>query len=55
MKENEKFQFSTFADKLEMFKASRGRTQVLNMVEHLNKLKIEGNSYFFVDLPLIVI
>jgi len=44
MKENEKFQFSTFADSLEMFQPKKGMAQLASMVEYLNNAKIKGYS-----------
>lgn len=44
MKENEKFQFSTFSDKIEVFQSRRGRSQLAAMVHHLTHLKTGGIS-----------
>lgn len=44
MKENEKFQFSTFAESLEVFQAKRGMSQLANMVQYLNNIKTKGHS-----------
>lgn len=44
MKENEKFQFSTFSDKLSVFQPKRGMGQLMAMVDHLNSIKTEGQS-----------
>lgn len=44
MRENEKFQFSTFAEKLEVFQSRRGMSQLANMVYHLNNVKTSGTS-----------
>ena len=44
MKENEKFQFSTFSDDLEVFQSRRGMSQLAAMVHHLNNLKTGGIS-----------
>ena len=44
MKENEKFQFSTFSDELEVFQSKRGVGQLMAMVEHLNSVKPKGRS-----------
>ena len=44
MKENEKFQFSTFADNLEVFQPRRGMSQLAGMIFHLNSLKTKGHS-----------
>jgi uncharacterized protein (DUF58 family) len=44
MRENEKFQFSTFAEQLEVFQPRRGMSQLASMVLHLNNTKTEGHS-----------
>lgn len=44
MKENERFQFSTFSEKLDVFQPKRGMSQLANMVQHLNNLKTQGHS-----------
>jgi uncharacterized protein (DUF58 family) len=44
MKENERFQFSTFSEKLEVFQPKRGMSQLANMVQHLNSVKTKGHS-----------
>lgn len=44
MKENERFQFSTFSEKLDVSQPKRGMSQLANMVQHLNNLKTNGNS-----------
>ncbi|MBI4149955.1 DUF58 domain-containing protein [Candidatus Woesearchaeota archaeon] len=44
MRQNEKFQYSIFADKLYHFRPARGMHQVINMVESLNKIKPAGTS-----------
>jgi len=44
MKENEKFQFCTFADGLSVFQPKRGMGQIVAMVDHLNSLKTKGSS-----------
>lgn len=44
MKENEKFQFSTFSDDLEVFQPRRGMSHLAAMVHHLNNLKKGGIS-----------
>ena len=46
MKENEKFQFSIFADTLVSFKSRRGMHQLANTVVYLNKLKPTGMTNF---------
>lgn len=44
MKENEKFQFSTFSDSLEVFQPKRGMGQLIAMIDHLNSIKTKGPS-----------
>ncbi len=44
MRDNEKFQFSTFADELEIFQPRRGMSHLAAMVQHLNSVKPKGYS-----------
>ena len=44
MRHNERFVVSTFADRLEVFKAKRGRTNLMTMLDYLNKKKPKGLS-----------
>ena len=44
LRENEKFQFSTFADSLEIFQPKRGMSHLAAMVQHLNSIKPKGYS-----------
>lgn len=44
MRQNEKFQYSIFADKLYYFRPQRGMHQVVGMVDSLNKIKPTGLS-----------
>lgn len=44
MKDNEKFQFSTFSDDLSVFQPKRGMGQLVAMVDHLNSIKTKGQS-----------
>jgi len=44
LKNNERFVLSTFSDKLEVFKARKGRGQLASMVEFLNNKKPKGLS-----------
>tara|TARA_Y100000310_G_scaffold339689_1_gene433173 strand:- start:52 stop:900 length:849 start_codon:yes stop_codon:yes gene_type:complete len=44
MKENEKFQFSTFSNTLEVFQPKKGMSQLAAMVEYLNNVKLKGYS-----------
>jgi len=44
LKDNEKFQFATFADSLEIFQPKRGMGHLAAMVQHLNSIKPKGYS-----------
>jgi len=44
MRENEKFQFSTFSEGLDVFQPRRGMSQLASMVFHLNNIKTQGYS-----------
>ncbi len=44
LKDNEKFQFATFADTLEIFQPKRGMAHLAAMVQHLNSIKPKGYS-----------
>ncbi len=44
LKDNEKFQFATFADSLETFQPKRGMAHLAAMVQHLNSIKPKGYS-----------
>ncbi len=44
IKDNNKFQFSTFSDKLEVFQPSRGMSHLAAMMYHLNNVKLKGPS-----------
>ena len=44
VKGNEKVQFSTFSDEIEIFHPNRGFSQVGSMIRHLNEVKPKGNS-----------
>jgi uncharacterized protein (DUF58 family) len=44
MRENEKFQFSTFAEGLDVFQPRRGMSHLASMVFHLNSTKTLGHS-----------
>ncbi|MBI1936358.1 DUF58 domain-containing protein [Candidatus Woesearchaeota archaeon] len=44
LRDNERFQFSTFADQLEIFQPKRGMSHLAAMVAHLNSLKPKGYS-----------
>lgn len=44
LKNNERFVLSTFSDKLEVFKARKGRAQLASMIAYLNKLTPKGDG-----------
>ena len=44
LRDNEKFQFSTFADSLEIFQPRRGMSHLAAMIHHLNSIKPKGYS-----------
>ena len=44
LRDNEKFMYSTFADKLEIFQPRRGLSQLAAMIDHLNGIKPAGFS-----------
>ncbi len=46
MKNNDRFEFSTFSDDLNPVKARRGIKQLASIVDYLNKLKMKGISKF---------
>ncbi|MBI5389245.1 DUF58 domain-containing protein [Candidatus Woesearchaeota archaeon] len=46
MRDNEKFEFSTFADDIHYFTPRRGMHQLASMIEHLQDLKLKGKSRF---------
>lgn len=46
MKHNEKFVVSTFADRLEVFKPKRGRSNLMRVLDYLNAKKPKGLSKF---------
>ncbi len=44
LKNNEKFVVSTFSDKLEVFKAQKGRGQLMKLIDYLNRKEAAGTS-----------
>ncbi len=46
MKNNDRFEFSTFSDDLNPIKARRGMRHLASIVDYLNKLKTKGISHF---------
>lgn len=44
LRDNERFQFSTFADTLDIFQPKRGMGHLAAMVQHLNSIKPKGSS-----------
>jgi uncharacterized protein (DUF58 family) len=50
MKHNERFVVSTFADRLEVFKPKRGRSNLMRVLDYLNDKKPKGLSKFEASL-----
>jgi len=46
MRENEKFQFSTFSENVQSFKPQRGRSHLAHMIDEMNNMKVDGESQF---------
>ena len=46
LKDQERFQFATFSDNLEVFQPKKGLNQVGVMMDHLNKTRVKGKSNF---------
>ncbi|MBT4540436.1 DUF58 domain-containing protein [Candidatus Woesearchaeota archaeon] len=46
LKENDKFEFSTFANELDAVKPRRGMSQLASLVDRLNNIKVKGVSNF---------
>ena len=46
MRRNERFVVSTFADRLEVFKPKRGRSNLMRILDYMNKKKPKGLSKF---------
>ncbi len=46
LRDNEKFQFATFAESLDIFQPKRGMGQLAAMLTHLNSIKPKGKSHF---------
>ncbi|MBW3011065.1 DUF58 domain-containing protein [Candidatus Woesearchaeota archaeon] len=44
LRENEKFQLSTFAEEINSFRPKRGRAHLAQMIEILNNMKVEGKT-----------
>lgn len=44
MKNNDKFQFATFSDDIDIYQSKRGMSQVIAMVDYLNELKLHGKT-----------
>lgn len=44
LKDNEKFQFATFSENIEIFEPRKGMSQLASMVAYLNNLKMDGRS-----------
>ena len=50
LKNNERFVLSTFAEKLELFKARKGKSQLMSILDYLNKKKCKGKTNLEVSL-----
>lgn len=50
IRENEKFQFASFSEKIEIFHPKKGLNHLALMVDHLNSLKTKGKSRFIESL-----
>jgi uncharacterized protein (DUF58 family) len=46
LKNNEKFNFNTFAEELSMIRPQKGRDQLMSIVDHLNDITPTGKSNF---------
>lgn len=44
MKNNDKFQFSTFSDDIDLFQAKKGMSQLMSMIDYLNEIKLKGKT-----------
>lgn len=44
MKNNDKFQFATFGEDIEVFQPRRGMSQLMAMIDYLNKIKLKGKT-----------
>lgn len=53
LKNNEKFEFSTFAEHLELFRPRKGMSQLMSMLDYLNHKKVKGQSKFRSSLETI--
>ena len=50
MRNNEKFEISTFATTLNIFKPRKGTSQLVSLVDYLSNLKVTGDSNFYQSL-----
>jgi len=50
LKDNEKFQFSTFSDTMDIFQPKKGMSHIASMIEHLNSLKLAKDSKLYDSL-----
>ena len=46
MKGNDKFQFATFAEDIDVYQPKRGVSQLISMVDYLNSRKLKGKTNF---------
>ncbi|MCK5282584.1 MAG: DUF58 domain-containing protein [Nanoarchaeota archaeon] len=44
LKNNDKFQFAAFSDDIEAYQPQRGLSQLMSMVDYLNKIKLSGKT-----------
>jgi uncharacterized protein (DUF58 family) len=50
MRNNEKFEISTFANTLNVYKPRKGLSQLVALTDYLSKLPVKGNSNFYQSL-----
>jgi len=53
LKNNEKFEISTFSDKMHSLRARKGKNQLASLVEYFNKIKPTGQSKFRESLDML--
>ena len=44
MKNNDKFQFSTFSDDVDLYQSKKGMSQLMTMIDYLNGIKLKGKT-----------
>ncbi len=50
IKANERFDFSTFSDKMDLIRPKKGKNALLEILDFLNKKKVKGESNFYNSL-----